>query len=69
MIHDLSPDWGDNSTTSSASEVRNALRETGFKKRSHRSFEIRGKQKLDENVRSDNTERPIVIKANDERIV
>jgi hypothetical protein len=64
MIHGLSRDWGDNFITSSASEVRNALREPGFKKRSHRSFEIPGEQKFDENVRSDDTDRPIVIKAN-----
>ena len=67
MLHDLSPDWGDNSITSSASEVRNALREPGFEKRSHRSFEIDGEQKFEENVRSGDTERPIVIKANNEK--
>lgn len=67
MIHGLSPDWRENSITSSASEVRNALREPGFKKRSHRSFEIHGEERFDENVRSNDTERPIVIKANNEK--
>ena len=67
MIHNLSPDWGDNSTAFIAREVRNALGELGFKKRSHQSFEIHREQKFGENVRSDETERPIVIKANDEK--
>jgi hypothetical protein len=67
MLSNLSPDCGDNSTAFSAREVRITLGESGFKKRLHRSFEIDREQKFGGNVRSDDTERPIVIKANEEK--
>jgi hypothetical protein len=68
MVGDLPPDFGNNPTISNMSQLRNALDDKdwkrGYIKLEGDNFRISGEEEY-EDIRSDDEQRPIVIKAKD----